>query len=143
MTELSFDSQSYRCPNKRPTVTDQPRSYEADHTAMLLENWTGWLKHTLAVSAVTQFFVVMYHKVVYSHSLGMVSYLNSTALKDKCRKLSVRNCEDCNSFKDYTKNKISPVGDWRSTSLEWRFSILDRWIESDIPSSITHQSLPT
>jgi len=24
--------------------------------------------------------------------------------------------------------KISPVGDWRSTSLEWRFSILDPWI---------------
>ena len=40
-------------------------------------------------------------------------------------------------------NKISPVGDWRSTSLEWRFSILDRWIESDIPSSITHQPLST
>ena len=39
--------------------------------------------------------------------------------------------------------KISPVGDWRSTSLEWRFSILDRFIESDIPSSITHQPLPT
>jgi len=34
--------------------------------------------------------------------------------------------------------KISPVGDWRWTSLEWRFSILDRWTESDIPSSITH-----
>ena len=39
--------------------------------------------------------------------------------------------------------KISPVGDWRSTSLEWRFSILDPWIESDIPLSITHQPLPT
>ena len=26
------------------------------------------------------------------------------------------------------KHKISPVGDWRSTSLEWRFSILDPWI---------------
>ena len=37
--------------------------------------------------------------------------------------------------------KISPVGDWRSTSLEWRFSILDPWIESDIPSSITNLCL--
>jgi len=34
--------------------------------------------------------------------------------------------------------KLVPwAGAWRSTSLEWRFSILDPWIESDIPSSIT------
>jgi len=39
--------------------------------------------------------------------------------------------------------KISPVGDWRSTSVKWRFSIVDRWIESDIPSSITDEPLPT
>ena len=47
--------------------------------------------------------------------------------------------------------KISPVGDWRSTSLDWRFSILDPWIGSwpwpwirpySIPSCITHRPLP-
>ena len=50
--------------------------------------------------------------------------------------------------------KISPVGDWRSTSLDWRFSILDPWIGSwpwpwrwirpyGIPSCITRRPLPT
>ena len=38
-------------------------------------------------------------------------------------------------FNERFIKKISPMGDWRSTSLEWRFSILDRCIESDIPSS--------
>ena len=36
--------------------------------------------------------------------------------------------------------KISPVGDWRSTSLEWRFSILDRCRPYRVWHCVEHHS---
>ena len=59
-----------------------------------------------------------------------------------------------NRLRQIIKRKISPVGDWRSTSIDWRFSMLDPWIGSwpwpwpwirphGIPSCITHRPLAT
>jgi len=54
------------------------------------------------------------------------------------------------AYKQMRRQKISPVGDWQSTSLDWRFSMLDPWIGSwpwpwirpyGIPSCITHRPL--